>query len=348
MTPCATLVWTPNDIRVLTSHNEFTMRFAVAADQRYSLRLSSDQTGRLFLRAVQDRQPFWISLDKGMNFEPIPPIPGEHSPISAYRCKVHPTAGVVSALEHGLLWMHTVTTRHWQPRELPSDIHVRDISLDGQGGLWCAGSVDSRRIPGEETEAAVRYQATPAAAFQPRSPRLRPIDAVRVISEGGLAELRTIDAESEPVVATSVSSRLLDDSSSFVFIFAPNRTYVRRLKGEMVCLIDRSPIGTVRVFTHQGSIWQDRGTGWKRHSIVPAIVKSLMIPKRQILVRGLDAWGEEIAAAVEVAQPGVGDIAQDPEFTAACMSTDGGVSFTVTHRLTFKNGGEIEDVALLK
>jgi hypothetical protein len=347
VTPCATLVWTPNDIRVLTSHNEFKMRFAVAADQRYSLRLSSDHAGRLYLRAVQDRQPFWISVDKGIDFGPIPPIPGEHPSISAYSCKVHPSAGVVSALEHGLLWMHTVTTSHWQPRELPSDIHVRDVSLDGQGGLWCTGSVDSRRIPGEETEAAVRYQARPGAGFQPRSPRLRPIDAVRVIGAGGLAEFRTIDAESEPVVATSISSRLLDDSASFAFIFTPNRTYVRRLKGEMICCIDRSLIDTVRVFTHQGNIWENRGTGWKRRSIVPAIVKSLMIPKRQILVRGLDAWGEKIAAAVEVAQPGVGDIAQDPEFTATCLSTDGGVSFTVPHRLTFKNGGEIQDVALL-
>ncbi len=345
MTAFAALMWTSDDIRVLTNSGDFRLRRAILPNDRYSLRLWSDYAGRLYLRVVQDRQPFMISFDNGINFESVPPIPGEGAPISAFHCKVHPALGVITVLETALLWIYNVTTRQWQPRELPSDIHVYDVSLDGQGGLWCAGSVDSRRIPGEETEVAVRYQTVRRASFQSRSPRLEPIAAARVIDEGGLAELRTIDAESEPIVATSICSRLLDDSSSFVYIFYPNRTYVRRLKGELICHIDRPRRGTVRIFTYQGSVWQDSGTGLKRYSIVAAIEKALITRNRCILIRGLDTRGEKIVAAVEVTPPDADDIAQEPQFTAVCMSADGGRSFEVTHRVTFKNGGEIQDVA---
>lgn len=338
-------MWTPDDIRVLTKSGKFRLRRAINPDDRYSLRLRSDYAGRLYLRVVQDRQPFMISFDNGLNFEPVPSIPGGGAPISAYHCKIHPALGIITVLETGLLWMYSVLTRQWQPRELPSDIHVCDVGLDAQGGLWYAGSSDSRRIPGEKTEAAVRYQTERSAAFQSRSPRLTPLAAASVIDEGGLADLRTIDAECEPIITTSICSWLLDDSSSFVFIFYPNSTYVRRLKGELICHIDRPRRSTVRVFTYEGSVWQDSGTGLKRYSMVGAIEKALNIRKRRILVRGLDTRGEKIVAALEVNPPGSGDIAQEPEFTAVCMSVDGGKSFALTHRLTFKNGGEIQDVA---
>jgi hypothetical protein len=345
---CAALMWTSDDIRVLTNSGEFRLRRAISPDNRYSLRLWSDFAGRLYLRVVQDRQPFMISFDSGITFEPVPPIPGEGAPISAFHCKVHPALGVITVLETGILWMYDVTTRQWQTRELPSDIHVNDVSLDEQGGLWCAGSADSRRIPSEETEAAVRYQTARGVVFQSLSlRRLGPISSARVINEGGLAELRTIDAESEPIIGTSICSWLLDDSSSFVFIFYPNRTYVRRLKGEMICHIDRPRRATVRVFTYEGSVWQGIGTGLKRYSVVAAIESALIIRKRRILIRGLDTRGEKIVAAVEVTPLGANDIAQEPEFTAVCMSADGGKSFDVIQRLTFKNGGEIQDVAWL-
>ncbi|MDN5940291.1 MAG: hypothetical protein L0H94_00285 [Nitrospira sp.] len=347
MMGCAALVWTADELRVMTSSSEFRHRFAIAPGERYGLRLSSDDAGLLYLRTINDRQPFWVSFDRGSNFEPVPVIPAEHFPISAYNYKVHPASGVISALGRDVLWIYTVTTSQWQPRELPSDVHVRDVSLDRQQGLWCAGSIDSRRIPGEETEAAMRYQPAPGASFQPRSLSLSPLDAVGVIKEGGLAELRTVDAESEPVVATSICSWLLDDSSSFIFTLVQKRTDVRRLKGEMICNIDRSQLSMLRVFTHQGSVWQGSGNVWKQYSIVAPIVKALTISRRQILIRGLDVRRDKIAAAVEVSPPGVGDIAQEPEFTAVCISVDGGMSFQVTHRLAFKIGGEFQAVAWL-
>ena len=69
----------------------------------------------------------------------------------------------------------------------------------------------------------MRYQRAPGAAFESRSPRLGLLDAANVIRQGGLAELRTIDAASDPVVATSICYGLLDDSSSFVFVFNPKK-----------------------------------------------------------------------------------------------------------------------------
>jgi hypothetical protein len=324
---------------------EFSYPVAITPDERYGLRLSADNAGRLYLRLVHGQHPLWVSSDQGTNFEPVPAIPAEGTAFSVYSYKVHPAAAAISALERDIVWIYSMATNEWQARSLPRDLHVHDVSLDSLGGLWFAGSVDSRRIPGEETEAAVRYQSGPGAAFEPRSPQLKPLDAVKVIRDGGLAEIRTIDAKSEPVVATSICSWLLDDSSSFVFIFGPTRTYFKRLKEEMICHIDRTQPGALRVFTHQGSIWWYVGNVWKQSSIVAPIVKSLLLSQRQILVRGLAARGEKIAAAVEVSPTGAGDIAQEPEFTAVCISEDGGASFEATQRIAF-NDGEILDVEL--
>lgn len=185
MTACAAMMWTLDDVRVLTSNGEFRMRRAIPQDDRYSLRLWSDYAGRLYLRSVQDRQPLLISIDNGISFEPIPPIPGGGAPISAFHCKVHLASGVISVLETGVLWIYQVTTKQWQAREVPSDMLINDVTLNGQGGLWCAGSVSSRRIPGEETEAAVSYQPFPGEAFQSYSLRLDLIVAEKVIEEGG-------------------------------------------------------------------------------------------------------------------------------------------------------------------
>src|SRR5690606_10773696 len=111
------------------------------------------------------------------------------------QCKVHAASGIITVLESKGLWTFKVATGSWDFQELPLDIYVRDVSFDGKGGLWCAGSSDSRRIPGEKTEAAVRYQTAGGGTFLPHSPRLSTIDAINVINQGGLAELRTIDAE---------------------------------------------------------------------------------------------------------------------------------------------------------
>ena len=82
----ATLVWTPKDIRVLRNNGEFRWEQAIAPEDRYGLRLQSDYAGSLYLRAVHNRQPFMISVGRGLNFNPKPPVPGEGLPISAFQC----------------------------------------------------------------------------------------------------------------------------------------------------------------------------------------------------------------------------------------------------------------------
>ena len=192
----------------------------------------------------------------------------------------------------------------------------------------------------------MRYQSTPGAAFQPRSPHLSYVDAVKVVKQGGLSEFRTVDAESGPIVATSLCSWFLEDSSSFIFTFDSKRTFVSKLKGELISYIDRSS-NSLRVFTYQGSVLERNGSRWERHPIVAPIERSLRVSGRKILVRGLDVRQEKIAAAVEVSPPGAADIAQDPELTAVCLSTDNGKSFEVTHHMTFESGAEVQDVVWL-
>jgi hypothetical protein len=147
------------------------------------------------------------------------------------------------------------------------------------------------------------------------------------------------------VIATSISSWLLDDNSSFVFIFYENHTYARRLRGELICHVDRPQRNTVRVFSYQGGVWQNHARGLKRSSIIASIEKALAIKNRHILIRGLDTRGEKIVAAVEVAPARAGDIVQDPEFTAVCVSGDDGRSFDEKRRFIFENDGEVQDVA---
>jgi hypothetical protein len=344
---CAALVWTPDTVRVLTGSGEFKLGLAIDRRNRFGLRLWSDRAGQLYLRVIDDRQPLWMSADKGTTFKPLPPLPVGHTPISAYNYKLHPASGIISALGHDLVWIYDAVGGKWRSRELPSDIHVKDISLDGQLGFWFAGSVDSRRIPGEKTEAAMRYQPAPGAAFQPRSPHLSYVDAVKVIKDGGLTELRTVEAEAEPVVATSLCSWLLEDSSSFIFTFDSKRTFVNRLKAELISQIDRSS-NSPRIFTYQGSVWERSGSRWERQrSLVAPIERSLKVSGRKILIRGLDVRQENVAAAVEVSPPGAADVAQDPEMTAVCLSTDNGRSFEVRRQEMSNSGAEIQDAALL-
>lgn len=343
----ASLVWTNDQLRILTENTEFTARLIIAPDERYALQLSADDTGRLYLRIPQGYPPFWMSQDGGSTFIPIPSVPRAGGPLSAYQCKVHKRSGLITAIEGRNLWVYTIGTERWQPRMLPENIHVRDVSFDLNGGLWCAGSVDSRRIPGLETEAAVRYQAQPEMSFQSRSPRLGPIDATRAVAYGGLEELRTVDAEGEPAIATSVCAWFLDDSSSFIFTFASKRTYFKRLKDEMIRFINRPQPGLVQVFTNQGGVWEGNGLKLKRGSILSSLRKALDMPdERSILIRGLDCQENKIAVVVEVSPAGR-DSAQDPEFTAVCLSVDGGSMFDVVRRIAFADGAEIQDVAWL-
>jgi len=341
---CAALVWTPDAVRVLTSCSEFDLRLAIDRRDRFGLRLWSDYAGLLYVRVIDERRPLWISADKGATFKAIPLIPAEEKPVSAYNCKLHPASGIISALGCDRAWIYDGVSGQWGSRELPPDMHVKDVSIDAKQGFWYAGSVHSQRIPGEKTEAAMRYQPAPGAPFQPRSPRLSYADAVKVIKEGGLTELRTVDAEGEPVIATSLCAWLLEDSSSFIFVFDSDRTFASRLKDELISHVDRSS-NLLRIFTYQGSVWERNGSRWEqRDSLAGPIKRSLKVSKQTVLVRGLDVRQGKIAAAVEVGPPGAIDVAPDPELTAVCFSTDNGKSFELAHQEMSRSGAEIQDV----
>ncbi len=338
-----TLLWTQDDIRVITEDTEFKAKLRIKSQDRYWLSLSSDYKGSIHLKIAQERCPFWISEDKGRTFKPLDCIPGDGSPIPGYRCKLHRGFGIVTALENNTLWVWGPSDR-WKSRQLPQEMIVRDVSFDCEGGLWCAGSVISQRIPGEDTEAAVRYQAKEGSVFQSRSPRLDLQSALKVITKGGLTELRTIDAEGHLPVATSICSWFLEDESSFVYVFDHGRTYVTKLKTETVRYIDRPKPGIIRAFGCFGGIWQGMAARMKQQSITNSICEVLNEPKREILIRGMDAAGDKIAVAVEVGLSSISGFAQEPEFTAVCVSLDGGKSFELLHHFASGDDAEALDV----
>lgn len=76
-------------------------------------------------------------------------------------------------------------------------------------------------------------------------------------------------------------------------------------------------------------------------------MEMLGLSGREILIRGMDTSGDSIAIAVEIGRADVLDVAQDPEFTAVCVSTDDGESFEMRQRFEFSNGTEAIDVAFI-
>lgn len=339
----ATLLWSQDDIRVITKDTDCKAKLRIESQDRYWLSLFSDYKGCIHLKVAQERCPFWISEDKGGTFKPLDCIPGDGPPIPGYRCKLHRSFGIVTALENNTLWVWSPSDR-WKSRQLPQEMSVHDVSFDCEDGLWCAGSVSSQRIPDEDTEAAVRYQAKEGSVFQSHSPNLNLQSALKVITKGGLTELRTIDAEGHLPVATSICSWFLEDESSFVYVFDHGRTYVTKLKAETVRYIDRPKSGIIRVFGCFGGIWQGMAARMKHQSIANGIREALSKPKCEILIRGMDASGEKIAVAVEVGSPSVSGFAQEPEFTAVCVSLDGGKSFELLHCFASGDDAEVLDV----
>ena len=342
MTPTV-LVWTPAAIEVVSGQHRYLHRQAVPADQRYWFGIDGRIPGRLYLRCPAWQPPYQVSADGCRSFAPVESLPPEAGDISPYAWKLHPALPGLTALGSGLVWV-LARDGAWRSRALATDLAVADVGFDPGGGLWCIGAAPSTRIPGETTEAAARYQSAPGAAFAPASPRLGAGDSLRVIRNGGLAALRSVDAEGSPVVATSLCSWFVDDESSFAFLLGPGRSSVERLPGETVRSIDRSSSGRVRIFTCQAGLWQVEHGGFRRRSLVPALERALAVRDRELIVRGMDAEGSRWALAVEVAAEHK-TAATDPDFTAVCISDNDGESFEIVHRRTFRDGAEILDVS---
>ncbi len=345
MTP-GVLVWTPTSIEVMAGQHTREHRMVVPPDQRYWFHIDGRIPGRLYLRCPALEPPYRVSTDHGQTFVPAPPLPLAAGTISPYAWKLHRTLPGLTALGAGVVWVLT-EDGVWRPRALAPDLTVADVSFDPQGGLWCVGTAASTRIPGEQTEAAARYQSSFAAPFETVSPRLGAGDSIRVIRDGGLAGLRTVDAEGLPVVATSLCSWFIDDESSFAFLLGSSRSAVKRLASETVRSVDRSNPSCLRIFTCQAGLWQVKDGAFHHRSLLPALRKALAVRDRSLLIRGMDAEGSRLVLAVEVAHEGQ-TTAVDPDFTAMCVSDDDGDSFELAYRRTFRDGAEILDVSWIR
>jgi len=88
--------------------------------------------------------------------------------------------------------------------------------------------------------------------------------------------------------------------------------------------------------------------GFERYILNSTINGEPGVPQGYAAKWALDASGDSIALAVEIGQPGVLDVAQDPEYLAICISMDDGVSFEMQQRFEFTGGAEAIDAALIK
>lgn len=340
------LIWTPTTLQVIAGQHTHEHHHVIPEDQRYWFGIDGRIPGRLYLRCPALVPPYQVSVDGGKSFAPVPSLPPEVGDVSPFAWKLHSALPGLTALGSGVVWV-LARDGVWQPRALGIDLAVADVGFDPEGGMWCVGAAPSTRIPGEKTEAVARYQATPGAPFAPASPRLGAHDSLRVIRDGGLAALRSVDAEGSPVVATSLCSWFVEDESSFAFLLGQDHSAVKRLSNETVRSIDRSRPGRVRIFTCQAGLWQVEDGAFHHRSLVPALRKALSVRNRSLLVRGIDVEGSRWTLAVEVA-PESKTAASDPDFTAVCISHDDGESFEIAHRRAFHEGAEILDVSWLR
>lgn len=345
MTP-GVLIWTPTAIEVIAGQHTCQLRYAIPADERYWFGIDGRLPGRLYLRCPALTPPFQVSTNGGQSFAPVPSLPLEAGDISPFAWKFHPALSGLTARGSDVIWILS-HDGGWRPRAMATDLTVADVDFDLRGGLWCVGAVASTRIPGETTEAAARYQSAPDAAFSPASPRLDAGDSLRVIRNGGLAALRSVDAQGVPVVATSLCSWFVDDESSFVFLLGSSRSIAKRIPSETVRRIDRSMSRYVRIFTCQAGLWQIEGGAFSHRSLVPALRRALGVRDRSLVVRGMDVEESRWVLAVEVSQEDK-DAASNPDVTAVCISSNDGESFEITHQREFRDGAEILDVSWLR
>lgn len=339
--PLVWLSWLPGRVRVRGPGFRAEADMPIPADARFDLRLWAGPGGTLVLRALDGAVPFWC-LEPSGAVRPVPPLLGQEGGIEASRCRAHGN-GALTVLGGGLVW-RLDPGASWVEHPQPPDFEAEDVSLDPHGGWWFAGSVPSRRIPGESREAAVRYWAGHGARFESRTPRLGLLDAARTLRNGGLSRFDAIDAEAEPVVALSSCAWLLEDLSSFVFLFDGQRARVFRLADEIGRFVDRSS-GSVRVLTARATVHAWAGTKHSRASFVDVIARALGVGRARIYVLGAAARGERLALAIESTPIGAEGSPIAAAESAVVASEDGGARWSVVARSGAEEGEVFVDVA---
>lgn len=328
----ATIIVLPGRVRLLLGRHRIEGELGVSESDRFDVRAWRSTDASVILRAPSGRSPLWRIAVDGSAIAPLPPVPGE-GPLEARAARVHGAAGVTTVLDPPVLWV-LEPQDVWTPRALPDGMDVRDVSLDRAGGLWCAGEVPSGRIPGQDSELALRYQRHPGGRFGGRTPRLGLLDAARIVRHGGFTSLRHVDADGEPVVVTSICAWFLDDPSTFAFLVGAGKASVVRLEDETVAALDRPNPGQVRLVTHEANIWTLGGSGKpSSRPLGPAVLSALGASSSQVVIRNAALRGDTIALAVEV---------NDGATSAALASRDGGATFEVVHRA--EGPAEVTDV----
>ncbi|MCG8423616.1 MAG: hypothetical protein MJE77_37435 [Proteobacteria bacterium] len=301
----------------------------VPRDERYWVRLAGSVTAGLIVVGSS----IWRWSGKAV--QPVPCAPGVSPHQHVFRGRrivaVHDDAAFT--------WQKGSWTRH----SLPAGFTAVGADFDQSGALWVVGSVQSDRMPGCDTEAAIRKFRP--GGWNSRALRLGPLATTRTINRGGMAQIRTIDAAGEPVIATSLCAWFVEDESSFLFTLRERKDRVTHLPNDVVRMVDRPAPGVARVWTVHGDLWTVDRRPVKR-SLRGPLLKALGLGPRHLVVRAVAGRGDEVLLAVEVAIEGRTSEADDGEYTAICGSSDEGRSFALRRIDRVIDGPEWCGVAL--
>lgn len=325
----ATLGWTPKGLVLEIDGVTRTIDDPVPRDERYWIRLAGSVAGGLMVVGSS------ICRWSGETIQPVPCAPGVSPRQHEFRER-----GIVAVSDDGVF---TRQDGGWTHHSLPAGFTAVGADFDQSGALWVVGSVQSDRMPGCDTEAAIRVSHL--GGWDSRALRLGPLASIRTIKRGGMAQIRTIDAAGEPVIATSLCAWFVEDESSFLFTLGRHKDRVTHLASDVVRMVDRPAPGVARVWTVHGDLWTVDRRLVKR-SLRGPLLEALGLGPRHLVVRAVAAQGDEVLLAVEVAIQGRTSEADDGEYTAICWSSDEGRSFAVRRIDRIIDGPEWCGVAL--
>ena len=336
----AALRWEAGSVSLDLGGERIALPLTISREQRYWLGLHCPPGGSLFLRQLQAPPLRWSASDA--SFRPLPSPPAD--PVQGWRIHADDR---VSVRGKGVLYV-LEANEIWSERPLPDDIHVVDVDLDAQGGLWCVGAVPGRRLPGCDTEAAVRVQAVPKAPFTSRPLSLGLLGSMRAVRQGAIGELARVDAMGEPVLLGSLCAWYIEDESAFLFALGARRDTMLRLRQQTVIAIDRSTVGVGRVFTSAAERIDMTAKKTTRVNLRPALEEAIGVPNRYLSLRAVWSQGDDLLVVIEVSQAERTSAADDGEWSAVCRSQDSGQHFSLLWKDPIEDGAEWVGVAALQ
>ncbi len=321
----------------------------VAPDARYRVTLAAGIGACGWLGTPGAWPAMWRLEGGGTGIQPVPLPPGISPDASTFH--FHP-GGRVTVVSDGRVFQRGPEL-HWQVLEIPDDMVVGDVSVDGQGRLWAVGTERQRegmrrRLP------VVYYQAGPGAPFVERPLQFGPLRGYLTRHLGGLESIDSVDVSSPPFILMADSAHFAERPAAYILVLkSQDRDSLYTLPAQRVCRVLRPGPDEAWVLGTAGDMLQLGSAGrvaTLRHgrSLRAALEAACpQYPGQSVLVvRGasLDAHTLYVVAGLHTTQAG----RLVWRVCALCTSRDSGSSWDVLEA-TLPDCGDEEmlDVAVL-